>query len=676
MYVAYPTAYTKYILHIPMIFHHQFTAKLTIALLLCCCTVAPIQAAVDKYAEQRKQYKAAKKSLRAGHIKSFNKKTEALKDYPLYPYLRYDYLSRRLWKVKNAEIIDFLEEYGDVPVANDLRVAWLKMLVKRGHWLSYAENYTPQADKTLQCHQLQARIKTKKAAYLLEDIRSVWLVGESLPPQCDSAFALLYKSELMTDELIWQRIRLSMQNKQTGLATYLGRKLGVEKRQWLTRWLSMHHNPSTSTHNPKYKDSPEAREILLYGMQRLIRQNIGRALSRWEKLKSNYSFSEGEIAELERSMATRAARKKHKQAKQLLDNIAETEIDEEILHLRLRVALGDGDWTTLIKWTQNEPVDEGIRLRWYYWRARALAETGNVAAANEIYTWLAKERDYYGFLAADKINAPYQFNNRPINAHVKELEEFSKLPAIARAKEFYLLGSYYSARREWHRNLPKLNPQQIQLAASIAADWGWHDRAIITLAKAQLYDDLVTRFPMPFNKTMKQFSEMRKLDLAWIYALTRAESAFIEDVRSPAGALGLMQVMPATGKLTAKRIGLRNYNTRKLQESNTNVRIGSAYLKQMYKSFNNNSVLATAAYNAGPTNVKRWLPKTHCEEADVWIEKIPFTETRKYVRRIFFFASVYDWRLERAIVPIKERMSMVQPRKQILASKSCPVVSG
>jgi soluble lytic murein transglycosylase len=676
MFVTYPTAYTKYILHTSMIFHHQFAAKLTIALVLCCCIVSPIQAAVDKYAEQRKQYKAAKKSLRAGQIKSFKNKAEALRDYPLYPYLRYDYLSRRLWKIKNAEIVDFLAEFDDVPVANDLRVAWLKLLVKRGHWLSYIENYTPQADKTLQCHQLQARIKTKKTDYLLEDIRSVWLAGKSLPPQCDPAFALLYKSDLMTDELIWQRIRLSMENKQIGLATYLGKKLGVEKRKWLTRWIAIHHNPSTATRNPKYKDSPEAREILLHGMRRLIRQNIGRALSRWDKLKNNYGFSESEIAELERSMAIRAARKKHKQAKQLLDNIADTEINEEILHLRLRVVLNNKDWTTLIKWTQSEPVDDGIRLRWYYWRARALAETGNMAAANEIYTWLAKERDYYGFLAADKIRAPYQFNNRPINVHVKEKEKFVELPAIARAREFYLLGSYYSARREWHRSLPKLSSQEIQLAASIAADWGWHDRAIITLAEAQLYDDLVTRFPMPFNKTMKQFSKMRNLDPAWIYALTRAESAFIEDVRSPTGALGLMQVMPTTGRLTAKRIGLRNYNTKKLQESHTNVRIGSAYLKQMYKSFNNNSVLATAAYNAGPTNVKRWLPKTHCEEPDVWIEKIPFTETRKYVRRIFFFASVYEWRMERDITTIQKRMSMIQPKKQIQASKSCPVISG
>jgi len=623
--------------------------------------------------DQRKRYLAAKKSLASGHLKAFHKSADGLKDYPLYPYLRYDYISRRLWKLKNEEITDFLDTYADLPRTDGLRTSWLKLLVKRGHWETYTENYTPQQDKELQCYQLVARIKTKSQSYLLKDIRSVWLAGESLPPQCDPAFVLLYKSNLMTDELIWQRIRLSMEKNQTSLAAYLGRRFNTEQQRWVSQWIAMHNNPSKYTNKPKYQDEPLAREILLHGMGRLIRQNISRALARWDTLKPTYSFSDAEVLKIDRKLAIRAARKKHAQAKQLLDKLPASEIDEEILHLQLRTALGDEDWSILLKWTEGTPSDESIRLRWNYWRARALEETGNSAAASEIYEWLAKERDYYGFLAADQINTPYQLNYRPLPDDLEERKKIAESPAIMRAREFYRLGSHYSARREWHHNLPKLTSYQKQIAALIAASWGWHDGAILTLAKAEIYDGLVTRFPLPFNSTMKQFSEMRNLDLGWIYALTRAESAFIEEVRSPAGALGLMQVMPATGKATARKIGLRNYNTKQLLQSNKNVRLGSAYLKQMYDAFNKNTVLATAAYNAGPANVKRWLPKKKCEEADIWIEKIPFTETRKYVRRILFFASVYDWRLERDIVPIKERVSLIQPNKQIQARKKCPV---
>jgi soluble lytic murein transglycosylase len=624
--------------------------------------------------EQRKQYIAAKKALNAGQLTLFKKTAAGLKDYPLYPYLRYDYLKRRLWKIKSPEIVDFLKRYDDLPRANDLRKSWLTLLAKRGHWQRYVDNYTPQKDKTLQCYQLMARIKTKNDAYLLEDIRTTWLAGESLPAQCDTAFALLYKSELMTDELVWQRIRLAMENSQTGLASYLSQRLGNEMRVWAERWIAMHKNPSSGTSKVKYDDTPVAREILLHGMHRLARQNIDRALSRWSMLKSKYTFTTDEIDKIDRQLTTRAARKKHKLAKQLLDNIAISEVDEEILHLRLRTALEDHDWTTLLKWTEGKSAEEDIRLRWSYWRARALEETGDVTAANEIFESLSKERDYYGFLAADKINAPYQMNYHPLPEDLEEWQQLSSMPAITRARELYLLGSYYSARREWHHSLKLLTSYQTQIAASIAANWGWHDRAIITLAKAEIYDDLVTRFPLPFNMTIEKFAKMRNLDLGWLYALIRAESAFIEDVRSPAGALGLMQVMPATGRATAKNIGLKNYNTKQLLESSKNVRIGSAYLKQMHDSFNNNKVLATAAYNAGPANVKRWLPKKQCEQADIWIEKIPFTETRKYVRRILYFASVYDWRLKREITPIQQRVSLVQPNKQIVAKQSCPEV--
>ena len=652
---------------------NNIRAVLILLLSLCLAWSTPAWADEDGLAQQRKEYVSAKKSLNAGHYKTFSKKAEKLVDYPLYPYLQYHYLSRRLWKVKTDEIVDFLENHADLPTAGDLRKRWLKLLAKRGHWNTYIEHYLPQGDEELKCYHLIARMRAKKENYLLEDIRSTWLSGESLPTICDPAFTLLYKSELMNDELIWQRIRLAMAEGQTGLASFLSRKIKGERRQWAERWIAMHHNPSKHTYKTKYEDSEIAREILLYGMRRLLRQNISRALSRWDDLEPRYSFSEAETAELEYLLAMRAARKKHKDARQLLDNIDNSRVDEQALHLRLRTALAEHDWAQIELWTRSEPADEDIRLRWYYWRARALEQGGDLKAAQEIYTWLAKERDYYGFLAADKLGVDYSFNHSPLPEDLEERQKIANIPAIKRAREFYLLGSHYSARREWHHALKQMTSYQVQIAATIAADWGWHDRAILSLAKAKIYDDLVTRFPMPFDKSMQQFSKMRDLDIAWLFALTRAESAFIEDVRSPAGALGLMQVMPATGKITAKRIGLRNYDTKKLLTENVNIRLGSAYLKHMYDSFNKNAVLATAAYNAGPTNVKRWLPKANCLEADVWIEQIPFTETRKYVRRILYFASVYDWRMEREIVPIASRVSRVQPNRQIVAGKSCPV---
>ncbi len=624
---------------------------------------------------QRKDYIAAKKALDTKQYKTFGKIANTLKDYPLYPYLRYNYILKHLWKVDDAEVIDFLKRYSDLPVANYLRTSWLKLLIKRGHWQTFLDNYLPQSDIKMQCYQLQARIKTNNEVFLLEDTRSIWLTGKSLPPQCDPAFKLLYKSELMTNDLVWERVRLSMQNNKLSLVNYLSNRLDPEYKTLTKKWVQIHHNPYKYTNKPKLEDTPITREILAYGILRLARQDVAKAIKRINALKDNYSFTPGEIAEIDRTLAVRAAKNKSKLASQLLDQIDNYHVDDRVFHYRLRTALANQNWPLLKKWTNGQAPVVDIDLRWRYWHARALEETGEIDKANEIFAELAKGRDYYGFLAADKVNAPYRMNHYPLPENKKEFARIESSPAIKRAYEFFKLGSGYSARREWYHALSKMTTYQMQMAAALVTQWGWHDRAIFTMGKAGAYDNLELRFPILFDGLFDKYAKKRKIDRSWVYGLARAESAFIEDVKSPAGALGLMQVMPKTGAMTAKRIGLKGFRTSKLTQAKTNITIGSAYMKQMLDKFNGNMVLATAAYNAGPHRVSKWLPKQGCEEPDVWIEQIPFNETRKYVRRVLYFANIYDWRLGGKIKPIKERMARVTSKKnQKLANLSCTAI--
>ena len=624
---------------------------------------------------QRKDYIVAKKALDTKQYKTFGKLANNLKDYPLYPYLRYEYLRKRLWKVKDAEMIDFLKRYGDLPVARNLRTLWLKLLVKRKHWQTFLDNYTPQSDTTMQCYQLQARIKTNNDVFLLEDIRSIWLTGKSLPSQCDPALALLDKSDLMTNDLVWERIRLSMQNNQLNLVNYLSRRLDPEYKTLAKKWVKIHHNPYKYTHNPKLEDTAISREILAHGILRLARQDVAKAIKRLDALKDQFSFTSGDVAEIERTLAVRAAKSKSKLASKLLDQIDNYHVDDQVFHYRLRTALLNQNWPLLKKWTTGQAPIIDIDLRWRYWHARALEETGEPDKANEIYTELAKERDYYGFLAADKINASYHMNHYPLPENKEEFDRIESLPAIERAYEFYKLDMAYPARREWHHALNKMTTYQMQMAAALATQWGWHDRTIITMKRANAYDNLVLRFPILFNDLLDKYAKKRNIDPSWVYGLVRAESAFIEDVKSPAGALGLMQVMPKTGRITAKRIGLKGFKTSKLKQAETNIPIGSAYMKQMLEKFDGNMILATAAYNAGPHRVSKWLPKQGCVEPDVWIEQIPFNETRKYVRRVLYFANIYDWRLETEIKPLKDRMALVTSQKNdLIANLSCTAI--
>ena len=622
--------------------------------------------------EQRAMFLRAKKELQAGHIESFQDIAGKLHDYPLYPYLRFEYLSRYLWKAKDAQLAAFLKQYPDLPVAADLRRSWLYYLAKRNHWQTYVDNYTTQNDELLQCYYLHARLKAGRRAYLLEDIRTVWLTGGSRPPQCDEAFALLYKSDLMMDELLWQRIRLAMNDGSTRLAAYLGRKLRHTDRAWVDRWIAMHNNPWKWTADPAFGDAPQAREILAYGIRRLASRDVGKAIERWQQLRGRYSFDTDQVSGIETRLAVMAARNDQEDATALLDAIRPQQVDENIFQWRIATALKNRDWHMLLKWTAGEATDPSLRQRRQYWHARALEETGAVEQARAIYQKLVGERDYYGFAASDRLGIPYDMHHQRVPEDDAAMQELTAMPGMVRAHELLQLNMDYYARREWYGATADLSRHQLQIAAELASQWGWYDRAILTLGKAEAYDDLTLRFPTPFDRVISRYAKRFKLDLAWMYALIRAESAFMEDARSPSGAMGLMQVMPETGRETARAMGWKSFHSRDLNHYEKNIHIGTTYLRKMYDRFGNNLILATAAYNAGPQNVTAWLPRKGCVEPDIWIEQIPYTETRKYVSRILYYASIYDWRLQHEIKPVSMRMSYIAAKSgRKIADLSC-----
>ncbi len=333
--------------------------------------------------EQRQQYLDAKKALKEGKIKTFVTLSEQLKTYPLYAYLRYNYLRPRLHRIDDAEIKEFIHSYPDFISIDSLKTSWLKQLIKQKKWQIFLDNYSPQKELKLRCQQLQARINTNNYTYLLEDTRTLWLTGKSLPPQCDTAFARLYKSELMTNELVWERIQLAMESGNTGLVNYLSKRLDKDYRYWAKQWVAMHHNPTVGTKNPQYPDTAVAREILLYGIKRLARQNITRSLRNWQKLQDNYNFIPVEIDDVNLVITVRAAKNKHPKAAELLDKLNPLLDSDEIFHWRLRTALKNKDWQRLYRWTKDEPPEiESVKYRWIYWRGRALEKIGDIEKEN------------------------------------------------------------------------------------------------------------------------------------------------------------------------------------------------------------------------------------------------------------------------------------------------------
>jgi len=640
--------------------------------LLALLTFASPALAVD-IEKQREQFKEARKAIKAGQLERFKSLTADLHGYPLYPYLRYEYVKRYLRSLPDEDIAAFFKRHPDLPMTDRLRNRWLDLLASRGQWQAYIKHYERPNDNRLRCLYLIARMKTGQTEYLLEDIRTMWLVGYSQHDTCDPAFAKLESSPLMTGDLIWSRLRLTLENNEIGLANYLARKLQEPARSLARQWIEIHRNPAAGTHHPQIADTPRGREIVLHGLQRLARRNVDRALDRWAKLENSYNFLPAERERFERDLAVAAAARDHREAARLLDRVAHDKVNGTVFLYRLRHAVNNGDWHKLRRWTEGDPPGDVERTQWQYWHARALEQTGKRDAARGIYYELAAERDFYGFLAADRLDVPYQMNHFPIPVVKDHRQRVAEMPAIRRAFEFLALGEEYAARREWHHALNSMTSYQIQIAASLAAERNWHDRAILALGKAKAYDDLETRFPVIHRDTLEKYAGKRGLDLSWVYGVIRSESAFWEDARSPAGALGLMQVMPKTGHETARRLGMKNFHTNLLLQAEHNIPIGSQYLKMMHDDFNGNLILATAAYNAGPHRVKSWLPKSGCIEPDIWIENIPFRETRQYVKRVLSYASIYDWRLSGEIRPLSARMGSIVPRKADaqLAGLSC-----
>jgi len=290
-----------------------------------------------------------------------------------------------------------------------------------------------------------------------------------------------------------------------------------------------------------------------------------------------------------------------------------------------------------------------------------LERSGEEKQANTLYRVLAKERSYYGFMAADRIGQPYAMQHVSIQASPEEVSATLAHPGIQMAKELFTLGDTIAARRQWAWITRRMNNRDLAVAAVLARHWGWHDRAILTVSKSEHLDDLELRFPVLYRDMVEANATRNNIDPDWVYGVMRQESAFVSDARSEAGALGLMQLMPRTGQMTGRRINLRLPNNTAILNVENNLKLGTSYLRTVLDVNNGHQVLATASYNAGPNRVREWLPNEKALDADAWVDTVPYNETRNYVKNVMAFTAVYAYRLETTLRRLQERMPSVLP---------------
>lgn len=631
----------------------------------------PAAANVDRRTMlQRQMFQDAEHALKRGKLKTYRNLEKKLRDYPLHSYLKYYELKRNLGSSNYKNIHRFLQDQPGTPLATRLQYNWLKSLARKRQWRTLIENFYYTTDKGLQCDFARALIAEKQEQRAFAVLEGLWMTGKSLPKRCDAPINTWHKTGGLKQELVWERIRLAMQSRRARLALYLSKYLNEEDRFWVRMWAKVRRDPNYIMNiydRFKHKDSQPLRWVVSDGLSRMASKDAPSAAQLWHEWKQQFNFSKSEKTRIERRLTLALVKEDPINGKKWLTTLELDANDKRIQEFYILNAIQDQDWEIALDWMDHLDKDEQHTERWRYWRARALEAVGRLEEARSVFLLNADSRGYYGFLSADRAGIGYDFDHRPLHYSAKDLSHIEKIPSIERARELYALNRIVDARREWNHALQQLDKPQKLIAAQLAHEWNWHDRAIVTFAQAQYWDDLEKRFPLAHHELVVNHSRKQQINPAWAFAIIRQESAFTHDARSHAGAMGLMQLLPRTARQIARSLRIR-FRRNDLLNANTNVRLGINYLKLVKDKFKGNNVLATAAYNAGHNRVRQWLPEEGIIPADIWIESVPFTETRDYLKRVMTYTVIYEQRLGKRPTPLLERMLPVSPGVTVLSS--------
>jgi soluble lytic murein transglycosylase len=614
-----------------------------------------------KLLQQRSDFKVAWRAASRGDMLTLAPYLETLKDYPLFPYLRYAYLEATLEKQPDELVEQWLDQNHALPIAAELRQQWVISLAQRQDWDAVLANERYEVTLAQRCAVVSAHVLGGNAVVSWSMAgQRLWLTPNVPQQVCQPLFDYLDAHGLITMDMRRKRMEDALLNRDFVTATALAPSLGVADRGWAEQWLAMAADPAMVLRGIQVPDQPRYQEMLLSGVKLLARKDPDAARHRWAELSQRYHFKHDDARDMRTLLAMQQAWHLTPDALADLKDVHDS-VDPQIPEWRARLALRAGNWAEALK-----DIDalgrQNRETEWRYWRARALEQLGQVGqkkAAQAIYRQLAKTPDYYGFLSADRLDLDYRIveqASRPADGVIGRLEA---QPGFVRARELVYAGLYPQADAEWAMATRPLSAASRCQAALMAQRWGWYARVIPALTSGGCWQDLSLIYPIAFQDTLAPAAKHLALDLSWIYGLIRQESVFRPNAVSHVGALGLMQLMPDTGKKVSARIGLTLDSPRALLDPNTNLTVGSNYLSSLLQHFSGSEPLATAAYNAGEERVNDWRPGSGALSADVWIDTIPYTQTRNYVQRVMAHTVMFDWRLNGKPQRLSDRIGQV-----------------
>lgn len=614
-------------------------------------------------AQQRVQFAAALAAAKLGGD-GWRVLARGLGDYPLYPYLEAASMQHDIGTLKLDALESYLKRFPGLIPAHDLRRDFLHQLAGRKDWANFRKLYRPGLGYALACDNLQARLAAGRKLDFNRDLASIWQ-KTALPSACDPVLDWAHRHGLLSKKRLWQRIERAARHGATGtiksLASWLPKGDGiVALRLALAR-----DNPRKAVHEAhQWKDSVHTRMAVEMALKRLAIADDEAAGKAWQTLHSRFAFSAQQRHAVESDIALFNATDFEPDSLSKLLALPAAAQTDATRAWRVRVALSTGDWNKVKAALDALTPEQQRDTQWRYWRARTLAKLGQADKAQALFSKLAQGADYYGFLAADWLNQPYAICPLHLAGDAASDQSLLQQPGLARAFEWQALSVLPLARREWNQAMGKLDRDQRRLAADLARRQGWYDRAVFTFSSGPDLRLYAQRFPLAYREKVVQAAHRNRLDPAWAYAIIRAESAWVGDARSGANAWGLMQLLPSTGKHAARALDQPWNGTASLLDGDTNITLGTWYLGEMAARYDGSPWLASAAYNAGHNKVDEWLDARRQLPPDVFIDTMPYHETRAYVRRVLAFSVLYDWRLNHKVVPLAARMPRTSTRYQ------------
>lgn len=629
-------------------------------------TVLPAPAQATKSAQITNSADADFVALREaslrGEIAESGRLAARLSDYAIPSYVDYYRLYPRLISAPEGEIRSFLERYDGTAIADRLRNDWLLILGRARLWRAFDEQYPLFAlndDTQVKCYALQSRLA--KGENIARSARELLIQPKYYGEACAELIIRLSQEKQFTEADVWNQIRLASEYGFGGLARRLASQTDASEKQ-----LALAIDKPGPVLERGIVAPPASRELFIIALGRVARDDHEKAARALNNILPR--LSKDEQANAWAQIALPASLKLASEAASYWRKTWGAALSPDAYQWRARAALRIADWSMLGKAIEAMPRELQKDPTWVYWRGRVALAQGQTEEAQKYFQAISSLSSFYGLLATEELGQKIMVPAPPQPSRSEELAEAAANPGFRNAFKFFEMELRFEGNREWNWQLRKMSERQLLAAAEFARQNDVLDRMVTTADRARVELDYTHRYPAPHNVIMQAAVTPLGLDKAWVYGLIRQESRFVKAARSSVGASGLMQVMPATARYVAAKIGMTAYSGSSLNDTQTNILLGTNYLNMVLAKLGGSQTLATAAYNAGPSRPRLWRTSlVKPVEGAIFAETIPFSETRGYVKSVLANATWYAALFENKPQSLKQRLGVVTPKDDNLA---------